>query len=154
MLFPCFFSSHCTIIDRGLHTCVEEGGQQQDVRALHLPLPVRQAPPRYVVFCVFLCLYVEMYVLFSRKIVLLGAVYLARSFARGHAKTSSAINILIYLCLISPHMYYTGWFLGTVDVRKGAELEAESSLKFFEWSDLQAKYRLGAQVCVCDVCML
>ena len=40
-----------------------------------------------------------------------------------------------------------GWFLGTVDVRKGSELEAECSLKFFEWSDVQSKYRLGAQVC-------
>ncbi len=39
-----------------------------------------------------------------------------------------------------------GWFLGTVDVRKGSELEAECSLKFFEWSDVQSKYRLGAQV--------
>ena len=39
-----------------------------------------------------------------------------------------------------------GSFLGTVDVRKGSELEAESSLKFFEWSDIQSKYRLGAQV--------
>lgn len=41
-----------------------------------------------------------------------------------------------------------GWFLGTVDVRKGSELEAECSLKFFEWSDVQSKYRLGAQVCL------
>eukprot|EP01032_Pedospumella_encystans_P012327 gene12327-14270_t len=39
-----------------------------------------------------------------------------------------------------------GWFLGTVDVRKGSELEAECSLKFFEWSDVQSKYRLGAQM--------
>lgn len=36
--------------------------------------------------------------------------------------------------------------MGTVDVRKGAELEAENSLKFWEYSDATAKYRLGAQV--------
>lgn len=39
-----------------------------------------------------------------------------------------------------------GSFLGTVDVRKGAELEAENSLKFWEYIDVSAKYRLGAQV--------
>jgi hypothetical protein len=33
-----------------------------------------------------------------------------------------------------------------VDVRKGVELEAENSLKFWEWSDVQSKYRLSAQV--------
>jgi hypothetical protein len=36
--------------------------------------------------------------------------------------------------------------MGTVDVRKGTELEPESSLKLWEWSDVSARYRLGAQV--------
>jgi hypothetical protein len=35
-----------------------------------------------------------------------------------------------------------------VDVRKGVELEAENSLKFWEWSDVQSKYRLSAQVMI------
>jgi hypothetical protein len=39
-----------------------------------------------------------------------------------------------------------------VDVRKGVELEAENSLKFWEWSDVQSKYRLSAQVTCDPVC--
>jgi hypothetical protein len=39
-----------------------------------------------------------------------------------------------------------------VDVRKGVELEAENSLKFWEWSDVQSKYRLSAQVTCEPVC--
>jgi hypothetical protein len=42
--------------------------------------------------------------------------------------------------------FCAGSFLGTVDVRKGTELEPESSLKLWEWSDVSARYRLGAQV--------
>ena len=39
-----------------------------------------------------------------------------------------------------------GSFMVTVDVRRGEELEAEASLKFWEWDSYRSKYRLSAQV--------
>ena len=37
-------------------------------------------------------------------------------------------------------------YLGTVDVRRANELDVECSLKFWEWNDATATYRLSAQV--------
>lgn len=39
-----------------------------------------------------------------------------------------------------------GSLLATVDVRRGVELDPETSLKFWEYSDIAARYRLSAQV--------
>jgi len=59
-------------------------------------------------------------------------------------------NSKMYVPSISHSQFLThssmGSFMATVDVRKGVELEAENSLKFWEWSDVSAKYRLGAQM--------
>eukprot|EP01038_Epipyxis_sp_PR26KG_P009546 gene9546-12857_t len=39
-----------------------------------------------------------------------------------------------------------GSFMATVDVRKGEELDSETSLKFWEWNDVQNKYSLSSQM--------
>ena len=46
----------------------------------------------------------------------------------------------------SHHQHQHQHYLVTVDVRKGDELDPESSLKFWEWNEEKATYRLSAQV--------
>ena len=45
----------------------------------------------------------------------------------------------------------SGDFLITVDVQKGEEVDSECSLKFWEYSAIDAGYRLTAQVRILDI---
>mmetsp|Transcript_12466 Transcript_12466/g.27976 ORF Transcript_12466/g.27976 Transcript_12466/m.27976 type:complete len:1114 (-) Transcript_12466:631-3972(-) len=83
---------------------------------------------------------------FDRQALSLGNVYQVADYTRVSKREASAKMFVPSVTHSQFVSHPLGHFLGTVEVRRGSDIEASCALKFWEWNDALAKYSLNAQM--------